>query len=120
LHKPAHILLVEDDEQVRVLVEDVLRDAGYQVSAATDVATALTLLERDTYDLLLTDGRLPDGSGFTIARIAAERDIKVLVYTGYGMEFSDEERARYPVLAKPVRVSELLLVVGHFLGKKPY
>lgn len=103
-----------------MLVEDVLRESGYHVDTASEVAAALILLRQNSYDLLLTDGRLPDGSGFAVAHIAAERDIKVLVFTGYGMEFPDADRARFPVLAKPVRISELLLVIRHFLGEKIY
>ena len=114
----AKILFIEDDDQVRILVEEVLRDAGYDVDATASVAAARALLGANFYDLVLTDGRLPDGTGFAIAQEAADKDIKVLVYTGYGREFSDEDRARYPVLAKPIRVSELLMVIRHFLGEK--
>jgi two-component system response regulator PilR (NtrC family) len=114
----ARILFIEDDEQLRVLVEDVLRDAGYDVHTAVTVATAEALLASERFDLVLTDGRLPDGTGFSIAEKATEKDIMVLVYTGYGREFSVEERSLYPIMAKPVRPSELLVVIRHFLGEK--
>ena len=112
----ARILLVEDDDDVRLLVDGVLRDAGYDVDTASDVATAEALLASERFDLVLTDGRLPDGTGFSIAAKATEQAIKILVYTGYGSEFSVEERSLYPILAKPVRPSELLLVIRHFLA----
>jgi two-component system response regulator PilR (NtrC family) len=112
----ARILLVEDDDDVRLLVDEVLRDAGYDVDTASDVATAEALLASERFDLVLTDGRLPDGTGFSIAAKATEQDIKILVYTGYASEFSVEERSLYPILAKPVRPSELLLVIRHFLA----
>jgi DNA-binding NtrC family response regulator len=116
LTEAARILLVEDDEQVRQLVDEVLRDAGYAVDTASDVATAEALLASERFDLVLTDGRLPDGTGFSIAAKAVEKDIKILVCTGYGSEFSAEERSLYPILAKPVRPSELLLIIRHFLA----
>ena len=116
---PHRILFVEDDDAVRELVEEVLRDEGFHVDAAATIRAAHDLLSGQDYDLVLTDGRLPDGTGYSVARAASAKDIKVLVYTGHGLEFSDKDRASYPVLAKPVRMSELLLVIRHFLGTGP-
>ncbi|MBV9825268.1 MAG: response regulator [Alphaproteobacteria bacterium] len=110
------ILFVEDDKPVRDLVEEVLLDEGFAVDAVATIGAALALLAANNYDLVLTDGRLPDGTGYSVAHAASAKDIKVLVYTAYGLEFSNNERASYPVLAKPVRISELLLVIRHFLG----
>src|SRR5207244_8708063 len=56
------ILLVEDEEDVRVFTAEVLRELGYQVTAASNGASALTALDRMTQlDLLFTDVGLPDG-----------------------------------------------------------
>jgi two-component system response regulator PilR (NtrC family) len=71
----ARILFIEDDDQVRVPVEDVLRDAGYDVHTAVNIATAEALLASERFDLVLTDGRLPDGTGFSIAEKATEKNI---------------------------------------------
>jgi DNA-binding NtrC family response regulator len=114
---PRRILFVEDDNQVRLLLEEALRDEGYAVDGVDTIAAAHAQLAAVPYDLVLTDGRLPDGTGFSVAADATERGIKVLVYTGYGLEFSEKERARYPVLAKPVRISDLLVVIRHFRGE---
>jgi len=104
----ARILFVEDDAQIRLLVEDTLRDAGYAVESASTVADGQSLLDAGTYDLLLTDGHLPDGSGFSIATKASAKSIKVLIYTGYIYEYSEEERAKFTVLTKPIRLVRLL------------
>jgi DNA-binding NtrC family response regulator len=104
----ARILFVEDDAHVRLLVKDTLRDAGYAVESAGTVAGGQSLLDAGTYDLLLTDGHLPDGSGFAIATKAATMGVKVLIYTGYIYEYPEEERARFTVLAKPIRLARLL------------
>ena len=69
----ARILLTEDDEDVRALVEDALLDQGYQVDATETVAGALSLLDVQSYDLLLTDGWLPDGTGLMVAEKAKPR-----------------------------------------------
>ena len=68
----SRILLVEDEYNVRVLLEHVLIDAGYEVDSAATVAEAKSLLDSVRYDLLLADGRLPDGTGMTLADQAEE------------------------------------------------
>ena len=102
------ILLAEDDEDVRLLVEDVLLDAGYQVDTAGTVACALSRLDAQGYDLLLTDGRLPDGTGLMIADKANLSGTKVLLFTGYVHEFPPEELARYTVVTKPADMDYLV------------
>ena len=101
------ILLIEDDEDVRVLVEDSLLDEGHEVDAIDTVAGALSRLEAQSYDLVLTDGRLPDGTGLTIADQATRKGLKVLIFTGYANQFPPEELARYTVVTKPSSMSSL-------------
>src|SRR3954454_16967117 len=96
------ILLIEDDEQVRVLMEHVLIRDGYAVDATSTVAAARSLLSSWEYDLVLTDGALPDGSGLAVADEAERRDIPVMVLTGYAFRFPKRELARYDLLLKPV------------------
>lgn len=120
----ARILFVEDDTHVRLLVEETLRDAGYVVESAGTVAGGQSLLDAGTYDLLLTDGRLPDGNGFSIATKADAKGVKVLVYTGYASEYSEQERARFTVLSKPLRLARLLqfiqtALLNTTIGPKP-
>ena len=109
------ILLTEDDEDVRELVQDCLLDEGYEVEATDTVAGALSLLDRGPYDLALTDGRLPDGTGLTVAEQATQRGIKVLIFTGYAHEFPPDQLARYTVVMKPSSMSDLIEVVGRLI-----
>ena len=111
------ILFVEDDDQVRILVEGALEDEGFDVDTASTVGGARQLLATNRFDLVFTDGRLPDGDGFSLVAEASAIGMKVLVYTAYGSEFSVSNRANYPVLAKPVRISELIFIIRHFLGE---
>jgi DNA-binding NtrC family response regulator len=120
----ARILFVEDDALIRLLIEDTLQEdtlqeAGYAVEAAGTVAGGRSLLNAGTYDLLLTDGRLPDGSGFSLAAEAAAKGVRVLIYTGYIYEYPEEERARFTVLAKPLRLAQLLQSIGSSLLNTP-
>ncbi len=61
------ILLVEDDVEVRPLLEDILMDNGFRVATAENVAIAITLLSSQPFDLGICDVKLPDGSGLTVA-----------------------------------------------------
>ncbi len=58
-----HILVVEDDPDNSDLIAYVLRSSGCQVTATTTMSEALALARGGNFDLILLDGRLPDGSG---------------------------------------------------------
>jgi DNA-binding NtrC family response regulator len=108
------ILLVEDEYNVRVLLEHVLIDAGYEVDSAATVAEAKSLLDSVRYDLVLADGRLPDGTGMMLADQAEESGIKALIITGYAFQLA--ELGRYEFLMKPVRPAELVGAIERILG----
>jgi two-component system cell cycle sensor histidine kinase/response regulator CckA len=87
--KPIRVLVVDDDEGMRMFVEKVLQSAGYETRTASDgdEAIAIATLSRP-FDLLVTDEMMPRMVGHQLARYMRERylDIKVLYLTG----FSDE------------------------------
>jgi CheY-like chemotaxis protein len=114
-HQRQRILLVEDDEQVRLLIEDLLLDSDYEVEATSTVAGGRSLLDLYRYDLLVSDGMLPDGTGMMVAERAQALGVKVLIVTGYAFALPREQLARYRVLSKPVRMSELLQAIQQVL-----
>lgn len=109
------ILLVEDDRDVRFMVEHVLVDDGHKVDAAATMTGGLHLLRSGTYDLVLTDGRLPDGTGLDIADNAVERGVKALVMTGYAFSFAPRPECPYEILLKPLRPREIIAAVDRTL-----
>ncbi|MBV8776080.1 MAG: response regulator [Alphaproteobacteria bacterium] len=114
----ARILLVEDDAEVRVVFEHVLVDDGHEVEAVTTFVAGDEQLTRYDYDLLVTDGRLPDGTGLMLADRAATRQIPCLIVTGYAFSLREEpgiDLSRYTVLLKPIRPSELIAAVRQAL-----
>lgn len=111
----SRVLLVEDDQNVRVLLEHVLIDAGYEVDSTTTVAEATSLLDSVTYDLLLADGRLPDGTGMDLAALAQASGVKALIITGYAFQLASQELGRYEFLMKPVRPTELIEAIDRVL-----
>ena len=110
------ILLVEDDHNVRVLLEHVLIDGGYVVDSTTTVAEAKSLLDSVSYELLLADGRLPDGTGMALAEFAQASGVKTLIITGYAFQLASQDLGRYEFLMKPVRPAELLQAIERALG----
>ncbi len=110
----SRILLVEDDVDVAQLLEHVLFSARYGVDRADSVTGACTFLERQSYDLVVADARLQDGTGMDVADRAAERGTKTLIITGYA--FAYPELGRYDFLLKPIRPDELLVEVERVLG----
>ncbi len=62
------ILIVDDDEAIRSVLADLFRDEGYTVKTACNGRQALAAVERNVYDVLLTDLDMPDGNGLELAR----------------------------------------------------
>jgi DNA-binding NtrC family response regulator len=112
-----HILLVEDDAQVRTVMQHVLLSAGYMVDAVATVAAALDQLGQHAYHLVLTDDRLPDGRGVHVADVAREKGMDAVVVTSYMLQSAKADLERYEHLMKPVRADELVEVVDRHLQK---
>ncbi|TMJ73757.1 MAG: response regulator [Alphaproteobacteria bacterium] len=114
----ARILLVEDDANVLMLLEHVLCGDGYDVDTASTVEQARShLAQRPGYDLVVADGRLPDGTGMQVGDAAARAGAKtlILIVTGFAFQLPREELGRYDYLLKPVRPAELLRAIGRML-----
>lgn len=121
----ASILLVEDDDTARVLLSNVLKRAGYQVTAAANGERAIQLLnsasaaepEGSTYDVVLTDIRMHGKDGIAVMH-AASRQKKppaVILMTGYGSIETAVAALRanaYDYLLKPCDTGDLLQCVA--------
>ena len=84
------VLLVEDDDIVRMLTAEILEEFGYSVEACSDASSALAFLRQgETVDLLMSDVGLPDLDGHELAEAARalRPDLAVLFASGY-----DEQR----------------------------
>lgn len=112
------ILLVEDDVDVRPLMEHILSGAGYDVTAVETVANAKLLLDANPFDLVVTDGRLVDGTGLDVAEKAEAQGVAVLVLTCYALQLPQERLKLYDHLLKPVRPAEVLKAVERSLRKR--
>jgi DNA-binding response OmpR family regulator len=107
----ARLLLVEDDTIVLFLLEHVLRGAGYVIDCAETVGSARIYLARRHYDLIIADGKLPDGTGMMVGDTAQAKGMSTLIITGYAFQLPREDLSRYEYLLKPVRPSELIRAI---------
>ncbi|MBL9187082.1 MAG: PAS domain S-box protein [Opitutaceae bacterium] len=113
---PLRLLVVEDHANTARALRMLLTQAGYTVGLATSVATALDLARRETFDLLLTDIGLPDGTGYDVmARLKTIQPLRGIVMSGYGME-EDLKRSTaagfVEHVVKPFEGPELLAAIA--------
>ena len=106
------ILLVDDDGGVRTTLEGVLVTAGYDVDTASTATGGCKLVEHHCYDLVLADGKLPDGTGMDVADQAMARGIKSIIITGYALSMPGDN---YDIVLKPLTPIELLRIVREAL-----
>jgi len=113
------LIVVDDDDGVRVVLQDVLLDRGYDVITARDGAEGLDRLRREPrLSLLITDIRMPGIDGWELARRARKTrpDIKVLYITGYPGEQRPDDAPAGPLLRKPWRTDEFYKCVEQLIG----
>jgi DNA-binding NtrC family response regulator len=111
------ILVVEDDDDVRPTLDNMLRGAGHLVATANCVKDARSMLASEPFDMVIADVVLPDGSGLGIADAAQAAGISNLIITGYALRLPFDSLAGYEFLMKPVRREELLEAVSRQFGK---
>ncbi len=118
------LLIVDDEPDLRTLYELTLLREGYELETSDSVGDAIARLERRRYSAVITDMRLPDGTGLEIlAWLEAQgRREKTLVITAYGSAENAVEALKagaYDYLTKPVDLRQFRLVVASALGRLP-
>jgi two-component system response regulator PilR (NtrC family) len=124
-NKPPRILVVDDEPDLRELVELTLLRMGLDVETANGVEAAKTRLDAGGIDLCLTDMRMGDGNGLDVVRHiqAQDYDVPVAVITAYGSLDNAVEALKagaFDYLAKPVSLDQLRTLVRAALNvEKP-
>src|SRR5262249_11303032 len=105
------LLVVEDHPGTAAAIEQMLTAAGFDLSVTGSTAGAMALVERGSFDLLISDIGLPDASGYELMRRVQEvRPMPGIAMSGYGMaeDIAKSREAGFAEhLVKPVDVSQL-------------
>jgi two-component system, NtrC family, response regulator PilR len=117
LSPPAHILVVDDEPDLRTLYELTLLREGYRVSAAGSLGEAQALIDSYRFDLVITDMKLPDGQGLVLLlRLQQQRrEERCVVMTAYGSAENAVEALKagaFDYLTKPVDLKQFRTVVS--------
>ena len=116
-----HLLVVDDDERLRELLQRYLSSNGFRVSAASDAESARALMKSMAFDLLILDVMMPGESGLDLARaIRASSQVPVMMLTARGDtedRIAGLEHGADDYLPKPFEPRELLLRVSALLRR---
>jgi DNA-binding response OmpR family regulator len=119
---PQRILVVEDDAAILEVVEEVLRDSGYEVHATTDSRDGLRIAEQVRPDLIVLDMRMPRLDGWQFERELRERSLRVpiVVMTAAqnARQWASEIQAE-GYIGKPFNIDELTQEISRTLSSPP-
>jgi len=115
------ILVVDDEPAVRTLVAKTLAACDYDVETAEDGPSALERMKTTSYDLLITDLKMPGMDGLSVVReVRRQSDLPIVILTGFSTEASAIEALNMGVagyITKPFRLQKVLAVAARALGE---
>src|SRR5690606_15775712 len=114
--KSARILVVDDEANIRTLLDEILSEEGYEVTTAADAEEARQAKKRGEFDLILLDIWMPDTDGISLLKEWSESDAlgPVVMMSGHGTVDAAVEATRLGAvdfIEKPVSLAKLLRVV---------
>jgi two-component system cell cycle response regulator CpdR len=117
----AKILLAEDDDSLRGFLVSALKRAGHTVKDFDEGRSALKALEREVFDLLLTDIVMPGLDGIELAKRASDIDpaLKIMFITGFAavaLHPAAEAPKQAKVLSKPFHLREIVQEVERMIA----
>jgi len=119
----ARILVVDDERSMQEFLEIFFRSEGYEVVTAGDVQSARLHLEGDEFDVVITDIKMPDGSGLDLLHAAHEISpetmlIMITAFASTETAIAAMKQGAYDYITKPFKVDEIRIVVEKALEKK--
>lgn len=120
--KQGHILVVDDDDDIRDLIASQLRQEAYAVSCAANLAQVREVLARDAIDVIVLDLNLPDGDGLSLCRELRGdgQDVSIIMVTARGSAIDRVlglELGADDYLTKPFEPRELLVRIRNLLRR---
>lgn len=122
MEKKTRLLIVEDEKVALKNLQHIMEKEGYEVTGTTSGGTALSLLEKKEFDLVLTDLRMPKVDGLEVLKRCRELhpDLEVIMITAYATVPSAVEtmkKGAYHFIPKPFRLDEVRQTVREALEK---
>ncbi len=122
-NEKGRILIIEDDEEMRSLLEDYLEEEGFEINSVGNGSEAFRILVREIFDVVITDIRMPGLTGLEI--IPGVRKLQpetsIIVITAIGSEEVHQkaiQRGADSYLEKPLRFQELGRMIHELLSSK--
>jgi DNA-binding response OmpR family regulator len=113
-YKP-HVLMVEDEVFIAMVLDDLLSDAGYEVRGVTSLAEGLRVSQADGFDAAILDVNLGRELVFPLAEQLREQGVPFVFASGYGKEEIPQEFHNYETLPKPYDSKTMLDAVATLL-----
>ena len=113
-----NILVIDDDEHIRNLLQEYLQIQGYNVNLARDGLEGMSLVEQENLDLVILDLKLPYVSGLGLVEIVHKHKpgLPIICITGFGSPKSLAEQEGCLVLAKPFALKDILHSIQKMLN----
>ena len=123
----SHVLVVDDEADIRILIDEILSEEGYQVTVAGNAVEARAARSASKFDLVLLDIWMPDTDGISLLREWSEPgdlSCPVVMMSGHGTVDTAVEATRlgaFDFVEKPLSLAKLLHTVEHAIdaSKKP-
>lgn len=120
--KVISILIVDDEGQIRDMLQRAARRKGYACLTAANGEEALYILEKDKVDVVITDINMPKMDGLELTgRIREKYDSDVIMITGYAENIAYEEaieKGASDFIQKPIRIKELMIRLSRVLRER--
>lgn len=121
--KQRRVMVIEDDQEMRLLLEDFIQEEGYEVRSTDNGSEAFRILAKDEFDLIITDVRMPGLSGLDI--LPGIRKLQphsaIIVITAFGSEevyTRAIERGADGYLEKPISLEKLRVMIKKVIFPK--
>jgi CheY-like chemotaxis protein len=116
----ANILVVDDDDEVRTLLYEIISKAGYNVDIAGSGEEGIASVQQKSYDMVITDLGMPNVTGRDVAKAVrkATPNVPVVLITGWGVQIDAVEEGVDGVIAKPFDRQEILTQIAKMLKSR--
>jgi two-component system cell cycle response regulator len=117
-----HILVVDDEESIRDIIQESLQYEGYSCTCAEDGLKALHIMDQLCVDVVITDIQMPNMNGIELTKSIKEKfDSDVIVMTGFVKDFTYEEIIEIGAsdfIQKPISMNELLIRIKRVIKER--